>query len=335
MKDNLVLSQEVRAEGEFSFEILREDGTTRSVISPTSNLILDQGLDLMLASTGNVYNSFAECRVGTGTQEPETSDLGLTNPVGDSSNNRTQYNASWTQSPEPGIYRMTRSFRFDFNSAGSRGIAGVQLSEVSVGTSSTAISKSLIRDMQGNPTTIQLLPEEVLQVTYRIRFYFDTRSIGSGTFTLNEGLPDETIYDYSWQFMSMGQSTNINAIWTGTLFFSNINAYSARELLSPTVTSVSGAASPSGTLSAESYVPGSFERTYSAEFLLDQANASGGIGFLTLARSTSSGQPLIGIQIKIESQVDGSSIPKDSDHRLTLDSFFHFSLARYTLPEEH
>lgn len=323
--------------GEFAFTIIRPDGTIREEIKPHKNLILNQGLDLLLRmSPGDRWpDQFDKCRFGTGSTPPEVTDIGLTSPVGDASNNRTQYAAQWDQTPEPGIFRVRRTWRFEFNTAGSRGIANVQLSEVTVGTTNTAIAKSLVLDSQGNPTTIQLLPEEVLQVTYAFYIYLDTREVQTGTFIMNEGEEDEEVYDWTSQFYCMGNTSNTQAsAWTQGFLPGRMVLGAQRELFSPTATS-----NYSGTnidLDFDPYVNGSYSRSFSATLSISQGNISGGIGFIFLRRyfaSDITGNAGL-IQIRIARQSDGAAIPKDAEHRLTLESFFQFSLGRYEGPDE-
>ena len=326
-------SPDIKLEGVFcDYTILRPDGTVREKLQGYNNMILDQGLEALLAvNSGSTWSAISTCELGTGTQEPQELDVALTSPVGSASNNRLQFSATWSQ-PQPGIYMLRRSWRFDFDTAGSRGIAGVQLSEIGTRVGTTLISKSLIKDAQGNPTTIQLLPEEILQVNYALHIYFDAREPRTGTFTLDKGPEGSDTYNYSWNFMALTEGTNINYGWPhGILLANTTHARESTSLIAPE-SSWQGTASGGSPVTRHPYVPGSFKRTYSMNYSVTQFNLTGGIGGLRLYTGSTSRDSSL-FQITFENPITEAGIPKTSDYRLDFNEFFHITLGRYT-PEE-
>lgn len=326
---SIEIRNNVGVTGEFSFKVLRADGTVKKRYKAQNNLILNGGLDRLNESPHTYHSTFSDCIFGVGIEEPSPSDTSLTSPVGSASNNRINYAVSWSEI-SPNMWRMRKPYRFDFDTAGSRGIAGYQLSEVGVqtsGSSPTLASKSLIKDSQGNPTTIQLLPEEILQVTYNVYFYFDT-SQKEGSFTINEGEEDEAIYNFQANFMSMGVTSGAGDLpWAISLRPSSIDVNTQRELLPVTTNFAPSGTIFGGNLTPDPYVPGTFTRTYSATMPINQGNISGGIGWLRIFTNN------MGMfQLRIARQGDDAPIPKTNEYRLDFESFFHVSINRYDGP---
>lgn len=331
MKPRFKKTPELGVSGLYSFQIIRPDGTVRKSLQANKNLILDQGLDILNNGSANFTADFAQCTLGTGTSEPLPSDTSLTAPVGAASNSVTLLTLSWSEI-SPGVFRMRRPFRFEFNTAGSRGISGVQLSEVAVGTAGAnprIISKSLIKDAQGNPTTIQLLPEEILRVVYTIELYFDASEQLEGIFILNEGEEEEEVYEFEGNFLGLGNTTAVSTYaWTTALRPTQVYVATQRDLVPVTSqdTLVGGLI---GVLERNSYSEGAFKNTYSARYSVAQGNVSGGIGYIRL-------QPAqVGmLQMRIARQSDGAPIPKTNEYRLNFEEFFHISITRYERPDE-
>lgn len=211
------------------------------------NLITDYGL-VSLYNTGstNAPNGFGEpfgnCHVGTGNTIPATSDTALVSEVAavDGSNTSNVYVPA--AAPAPAYWVMTYSYQF------GTGVAAGNLSEVGVSPrvgwspSRTGLtSRALIVDSNGNPTTITVLSNEILTVTYQCRFYIDT-SDHAFTFNLN-GSPITGVYraanivtapilqwEYKLNANNEGGITvyssdigSVNTLPTGSLGFVTIN----------------------------------------------------------------------------------------------------------------
>lgn len=144
---------------------LDEDGnivSSRVLADWFPNLITNQGMDFLGQGT-NYENS---CQVGTGSTAPAFTDTGLAVYLAGTSTTQSR-----TQVPgvAPDYFAsLVIVFRF------AAGVATGNLTEVGVGTAnsgSVLFSRALILDGMGNPTTITVLPTEVLDVTYELRVY--------------------------------------------------------------------------------------------------------------------------------------------------------------------
>lgn len=147
--------------GRFKLTAIRPDGTERVLADWFDNLILDGGLDRM------GVGAFAEkCRVGSGNTVPVNGDTALVAQVAEA--DPYSFTDGWDSGGTLYGYKRT-VYRF------STGSAAGNLSEVGVGWAGGALfSRALIKDGGGAPTTITVLADEILDVTYELRIYRPT-----------------------------------------------------------------------------------------------------------------------------------------------------------------
>lgn len=133
------------------------------------NLITDAGLNMLgndSVWTGSGSTLFNSCYVGTGSTAPAVTDTALASFLAASSSKTGATNQNVTADGANYWYGRTHTYRFN------AGVAAGNLTELGVGTSQTALfSRALIRDGSGTPTTITVLPDEFLDVTYQLRVY--------------------------------------------------------------------------------------------------------------------------------------------------------------------
>ena len=132
------------------------------------NIITDTGLNSM----GSPGDGLAAFSVGSGSTAPATTDSSLASHVAITVTTEAQTRGTSPEPPYYGFRRVTR--RFD------EGVAAGNLSEVGVGFFSGSgaslapgplFSRALILDGLGEPTTITVLSDEFLDVTYELRMY--------------------------------------------------------------------------------------------------------------------------------------------------------------------
>lgn len=171
--------------GRFKIEATRPDGSKRVLADWFPNLILDAGLN-RIGSGG--FMSY--CMVGGSSSAPLVGQTALVTPIA-SSNNELTYSVGTELGP--GYCYIRRTFRF------ASGVAAGNLSEVGIGwTGGLCFSRALIVDGGGTPTTITVLGDEILDVTYEFRRYWPT---GDGTATLTINAVN---YDVVWRAATVG-----------------------------------------------------------------------------------------------------------------------------------
>lgn len=248
-------------EGRYIMEAVRLDGTRRP-LADFKNVITDIGLN-RIGANGDWLNN---CQVGTGSNAATTSDTQLQSFVASTSS--LNVNTETAQASSPYYSQRLRTFRFGL------GAAAGNLSEVGVGWAATntaaLFSRARILDGSGNPTTITVLSDEYLDVTYVCRKYPSTTDT-TGTVVIAG-----TTYDYT---VRAAYVTNISYQKIPESAGSSNVAYGESVGAgSGTITAIT--TGPSTTTIAPSYaayVNNSYQRDCTATWGLTQANYAGGI----------------------------------------------------------
>lgn len=150
------------------FRLIVRDGDTMEVTKDTgwfNNLILDQGLNLYGSNPNGHISQF--CQVGTSNVAPNVTQTALVARVAGTSDMQESIAGNSGVAPYYGWVRSRYRFAV--------GAAAGNLSEVGVSgqTNAELFSRALIVDGGGSPTTITVLPTEVLDVWYELRMYPD------------------------------------------------------------------------------------------------------------------------------------------------------------------
>lgn len=149
----------------------------RGVLAEFPNLITNDGISAMYNGGYLTY-----CFVGTGNTPPAVTNTALANRIAATSSIYASTINTITSTP-PYYAAITKYYEF------ATGTAAGNLSEVGVGwfisspSNYGLFSRALILDAEGLPTTITVLPSEVLRVTYTLRLYIPTQD-ATGTITL-------------------------------------------------------------------------------------------------------------------------------------------------------
>ena len=234
-----------------------------------TNLITNSGLEQQ-ADNGAWLRKIS---VGSGSSVPSVDDTALANFV--ASTTSTQNSVSGTQGTEPFFTwrRVTRRF--------SEGAAAGNLSEVGIGGDTELFSRALIRDTDGNPTTITVSAEQFLDVTYEYRFY-PKLTDSTGSVTLGGSVAGT--YDYIFRSSEVTSSSTFSG-WsigtTGTSMGADAGNASGSLFYDGDIGAIN--AGPGGLQSAASsfsrlaYSAGSLEREFRLTCSLTQGNLAGGI----------------------------------------------------------
>ena len=248
------------------------------------NLLTDLGLDQMGSGTEN----FRRCAVGTGTADPDVTDTTLQNQIAatTSTQSRSSGNEGGATAGAYGYHQ--RVFRF------GQGVAAGNLAEIGIGGGTgggtlSTFSRARILDPEGNPTTLTVLSDEFLDVTYEIRCYVGDIDDVQDEIEIS-GIPYETtsrpsrVGQNEWRVLpGSGSSLAIAAgVSNVTGETRAVMAYET-QTLAP-VDDWQGSFGASRTsLSDDSYVAGSFYRDSTATWSLTAANFNQGIGLVSFA----------------------------------------------------
>lgn len=262
------LAIDAELEGFYRMTVTRPDGTQRHT-AWFPNLITTSGLNRI--GTGGVG---AYALVGSGSAAPAFADTTLQALVGWTSTIQVSSDGTSPTAPYFGWHR--RTYRF------AAGVAAGNLSEVGIGWSnndgsSPVFSRALIRDSEGNPTTITVLGDEVLDVQYELRLYSPTVDV---PFTM---LVSGMTVDCVARAASVTE-----AQWSPRylLDYGSQVQYFIYPYVGPIGTvlqSPSGNNASSEAPSPNPYANNSMKRTYTATWALDVGNLAEGIGAFLLA----------------------------------------------------
>lgn len=160
------------------------------------NMILDQGFEYLITGTQIVFRSFG---VGSSSQAVQPTDSGLIAPIAFTPASNTGITHGWDSGGGFGWSRAVRSF--------ARGAAAGNISELTTGynnNNTSATARALARDALGNPTTITILSDEVLTITWEWRKWW-TVSEPNDIEYLVDGVPQTTTVSYK---QSLSTETN-------------------------------------------------------------------------------------------------------------------------------
>lgn len=282
MKQNSALQINLECAGYFRLEKAKVDeqgneieGTREVVRDWFRNLILNNGLDLM--ASANYLNA---CQVGSGSLTPDVAQTALQSRIAGSTTIQAEvYGTNNTVSPYYGWRRKT--YRF------VAGTATGNISELGIGPAATGplFSRALVLDSGGNPTTITILSDEVLDVIYEFRLYVPMTD-ASGSITLaTEGST------HTWTSRACDVDAAQNTSWDyslgGAFGISTAGAYwgtNVRETNVLLAITADGFTNGSPTsVTAQTYTNGNYYRDYLWFCDLNAGNFASGLGLLAMS----------------------------------------------------
>lgn len=255
-----MIHTKIGIEGRFKIDgVHKTTGARRELAPLQENVILTSGLDFI----GKNSNWAGFCQVGTGNSTPTIAQTSLDARVAGVSLS----SSANTNRPASSPWSVDFEQVFNFGEGVAEGI----LAEIGLagGTSTNLFSRALIKDSGGTPTTIEILADEYLEVTYILTFNFKAG-------------------DTAWAFDISG-SPYSGVVRASDADLQNIGMSGREEMR--VVRAHSGAiggedGSPSGSsgtaiISNDSYINGSHEKTATVTFSLGVANFGGGISSIS------------------------------------------------------
>ena len=261
------INEKIRMEGFYSFKVSNSKGESRDlsgiIAEDHKNLILDVGLNAL--GTTSVVSA---CKVGTGVTPVAISQTDLATPLATTSTQ--QYSSTGRNNTAPYYTWGRRTFRFN------QGVAAGNLTEVGVtyGGGSSLFSRALIVDSGGNPTTLTILADEWLDVTYELRIYQD---LADKTFNITLLGVDHvvTVRPANVTSNPSGSSYFFDHFISWYYYYSQCSHYNGT--IGTITGSPSGVGSSTGGTSYGAYSQNSLQRSIIYGVGLDDANLEGGI----------------------------------------------------------
>ena len=158
------------------FKLVARKASTEEITRETEwfkNIVLDTGLNRMSVGTW-----IDRVRVGSGNSTPVASQTQLDNTIASTTTIQAVGSVTRQTTTSPYYVAASRTYRF------AEGVAAGNISEVGCGWGAglDLWNRALVKDLNGNPTTITVLSDEFLDVIVEVRYY-PTQSF-SGSFNL-------------------------------------------------------------------------------------------------------------------------------------------------------
>nr|WP_312538951.1 hypothetical protein [Moraxella sp. CTOTU47616] len=305
--------------GEFRVVVKRADGSTKIDTGYQKNLILNQGLDFF--GNGNGTDMMAYCVIGSGNSQPVYTQNKLDTAIKGVSGSNVSTKYDYNASTDGNLYKVNRVRKYSFTGLNNVNVSELGLaSTYSNATTYYLCTRALIKDSQGNPTTITVLSGEIFEIYYKLWAVYDTTD-KTGQINLLDGVGGNVAYN--WKL----RPANVATIYwypenTG---YTPID-YSTRYIYFNTGDLSAITTKPSGSGDnvtfdrvVDSYISGSYKREARTTLTIDQENKS--IRTITVPAYTGCWQ------IRFGSVADDSPINKTNTQTLSIP--IEFSWGRY------
>jgi hypothetical protein len=304
-----------KVSGRFKVGVIRPDGKYEDRADWFNNLIVDDGLDLLMSGTAGAAT--AHCGAGAGSTPPANGQTGLVSSLGSRSETGTV--ATSTSGGAPAWFQsLTRVYTFAVGAV----VGNVaELGVFNLATGGKMFSRALIKDGGGNPTTISVLADEQLVVTYELRKYPPTADV-TGTVSITV---DGTATDYNYTLRAANvDETAAQAYWQSQNGFARDPLYAyafETQALGAITAAPSGTSAGATTSTLAAYTNGNFYRDTTNAWSTGAGNFASGIGSVVFSGPGAS-VILCGYQVNFTPR-----LPKTNTKTLSLT--FRVSVVRY------
>lgn len=313
----MMVNVETKVAGRFKVGVIRHNGEYEDRSGWFDNLIVDGGLNLLGNGTASAATQY--CGAGSGSVAPANGQTGLISPLGSRSGAGTVVTSTsggtpvWFQS-------LTRVYTFAIGAV----VGNVaELGTFTLASGGVMFSRALIKDGSGNPTTISVLADEQLVVTYELRKYPPAADVTGTVSVTVDGTP--TNYNYTLRAANVDK-TSAQSYWLASNGFANgSELYAAyafeTQTLGATTAAPSGTSSSSSSGTVSGYSAGSFYRDATPTWNTGAGNFASGIGTIAFGGFGFSAN-VVGYQISFTPRLPKTNIK-------TMSLTFRFSWGRY------
>ncbi len=247
-----------------------------------NNLITDYGLNSMAAnSIGAIIN---RCGLGSGATTPTPGEVSLVAPASPIISSGSTVTGNSGAAPWYNFTRKTFTF-----TAGSITGPVAEVGIFATGFANTMFSRALVRDAAGNPTSIEVRPDETISVTYELRKWAP-ESDQSGSFQLDVYGAVQTI-NYTIRAANVNGASSYwrPDVSPGDVGVSPHALIFSTATLGAVTTTQTGTATQSMAASSQAYQSGTFRRNATAAFPVTTAAFPDGIGSALFAKQANDG----------------------------------------------
>ena len=291
--------------GEFRCVVKKSDGSIKTDTGYQKNLILNQGLDFFGGSNGT--DMMAYCVIGSGNSQPIYTQNKLDTAIKGVVGSIYSYKYDYDAARDGNLYKTNKVCKYSFTGLNNVNVSEVGLaSNYSNTTTYYLCTRALIKDSQGNPTTITVLSGEILEVYYKLWAIYDTTD-KTGQINVLDGAGNQVPYNYKARLMRVGDTAYSGYVDSLSRDWKKQYLYSG-DLVDITG-KPSGELYGSNSLQVAPYVLGSYKSVYS--FVVATSDGNGKIRTYTLE--------VLGCwQIRFGSVANDSPITKTNTQTLSI-----------------
>lgn len=301
------MSNTISMAGEYRIVAHDADGNVTFDSGKQRNIILNTGIDLLGGPSDADMMSY--CLVGAGNTAPDSTQTHLVEFAGVHTS-VTDGENHYEHDPADTLYKVGRAKQYTFTN-----LNNVQISELGLAATYTdeqtydLCTRALIKDANGNPTTLTVLTGGTLNVFYTLWAVFDTTDVTGKVNILDNG-GNRTAYDYTLRLGNVGHVHYLNSVGFG---FNSSGAEVQHGAYSDDISDIATLPSTAvysdpGELLQDAYEPGSGVMTVTWNIPITV-----GVGDLrTFSLTTSRGI----WQIRFGSELDDSPITKTETQAL-------------------
>ena len=196
--------------GEFRCVVKKADGSIKTDTGYQKNLILNQGLDFFGSNYG--ADMMAYCVIGSGNSQPVYTQNKLDTAVFGVSGTEYSTEYDYNAARDGNLYKTNKVNKYSFTGLNNVNISELGLaSTYSNATTYFLCTRALIKDSQGNPTTITVLSGEILEIYYKLWAVYDITD-KTGQINLLDGVGGSIAYNYKTRLANVGLSSGFTAI---------------------------------------------------------------------------------------------------------------------------
>jgi len=170
----------LNADGSFA------DGGTLEPDKPSSNLILDQGIDNL--DSNELASLFQNCAVGVGTSTPDATQTELDNEKARTNNYVKDLCGTTFPADHSSPYTVVLKRGFDFPQGSLDSSTDGDYTELGFSQSSSAgqnlFSRALIKDESGNTISVTVASDQILRIAYELDLTLAPSAKTSGSFDI-------------------------------------------------------------------------------------------------------------------------------------------------------
>lgn len=273
-------------------------------VGPFPNLILNRGLDLLGTSGTNglsvsvTASVFGQCVVGTGNTPPEVTDTELESEIGRTSSTGGFAGEALLVENDT-RWRATKTWVFGTAEANGN------IAEIGCGNTSGLLTRQLVRDQLGNPTTLPKTSEYQLRCIYEFSVWLPR---GDDVYEMDiDGVPVEV----TSRLGAFSTWDSANDLSTGPSTQATNGNRLSTDPIGPEGTNLTTNSVIASSAANEPYVPGSYQRE---SFAIWNASIANGGPYISFSLGSSGN----GRTFKVDIGGNGG-IQKTSDERFVLE----------------